>query len=60
VAKKLSVAAEDPVDLSESKLANLQAQLATQLRPVLRAEDYKTFVLERAFAALQEMIASNP
>jgi predicted nucleotidyltransferase component of viral defense system len=59
VAKKLSVAADDPVDLSESKLANLQAQLATQLRPVLRAADYKAFDLERAFAALQEMMASS-
>jgi predicted nucleotidyltransferase component of viral defense system len=58
VAKKLSVAANDPVDLSESKLANLRAQLVTQLRPVLRAEDYKVFVLERAFAALQEIMAS--
>jgi predicted nucleotidyltransferase component of viral defense system len=58
VAKKLSVAANDPVDLSESKLATLQGQLTTQLRPVLRAADYDVFVLERAFAALKEIMAS--
>jgi predicted nucleotidyltransferase component of viral defense system len=58
VAKKLSTAANDPVDLTETKLAILQGQLITDLRPVLRAADYQVFDLERAFAALQEIIST--
>jgi predicted nucleotidyltransferase component of viral defense system len=58
VAKKLSVAANDSAHLSESKRANLRSQLITDLRPVLRATDYEVFNLERAFAALQEMMES--
>jgi predicted nucleotidyltransferase component of viral defense system len=58
VAKKLSVAANDPVDLSETKLANLRGQLMTQLRPVLRAADYQLFDLQRAFTALLEIMQS--
>jgi len=56
VVKKLSVAAKDPVNLSEAKLTNLRGQLKTQLQPVLRAADYEAFDLERAIAALQEMM----
>ena len=58
VAKKLSAAANDPVDLTETKLAILQGQLITDLRPVLRTADFQGFDLERAFAALQEMMRS--
>ncbi len=58
VAKKLSVAANDSADLSESKRANLRSQLTTDLRPVLRATDYEVFDLERAFAILQEILES--
>jgi len=56
VAKKLSVAANNPVDLSAARHANLRAQLKTQLRPVLRAADYDAFDFERAIAALQEIV----
>jgi len=56
VAKKLSVAANNPVDLSEGKLTNLRGQLKTQLQPVLRTADYEAFDLERVIAALDEMI----
>jgi predicted nucleotidyltransferase component of viral defense system len=58
VAKKLSVAVNDPVDLTETKLGILQGLLITDLRPVLRAADYQGFDLERAFAALQDIIRS--
>jgi predicted nucleotidyltransferase component of viral defense system len=57
VAKKLSVAANHPVDLSSAKLSTLRTQLKTQLQPVLRPGDYDAFNLERAFAALQEIMA---
>ncbi len=44
VAKKLSVATNDPADLSESKRANLRSQLMTDLRPVLRARTMKSLI----------------
>ncbi len=56
VAKKLSVAANNPVDLSAARHTNLRGQLKTQLLPVLRAADYDAFDLERALAALQEIV----
>jgi hypothetical protein len=58
VAKKLSAATNDPIDLSESKLKKLQNQLVTQLRPVLRHEDYHLFALESVFAVLREIMES--
>jgi predicted nucleotidyltransferase component of viral defense system len=56
VAAKLSVAENDPVDLSETKLALLRGQLKTQLQPVLRTADFEAFDLERAFGTLQEIM----
>ena len=51
---KLSIPANEPVDVSSEKLALLQAQVATRLGPVLRGDDSQRFDLERAFAQVAE------
>ena len=56
VAAKLSIAENDPVDLSETKLALLRGQLKMQLQPVLRTVDFQAFDLERAFGTLQQIM----
>jgi hypothetical protein len=48
--EKLSVSGNGPVDVSPEKRQTLRAQVATQLRPVLRAADFDRFDLGRAFA----------
>ncbi len=53
IGKKLAVTGNEPVDVSESKLAVLRRQLAGQLQPVLRAGDFEQFDLERAFRTVQ-------
>ena len=59
VAAKLSVAGNEPVDLSEAKIAILRGQLEAQLRPVLRAKDYAAFDLQRVISVLKEMVKHN-
>jgi len=49
VLKKLKVPFNDPVDISPSRKSDLQSQLETQLKPVLRPRDYERFDLDRAF-----------
>ena len=56
LAAKLSVAENEPVDLSQAKIAILRGQLEAQLRPVLRLKDYTTFDLERVILVLEEMV----
>jgi hypothetical protein len=56
VARKLTVTT-DPVDTSAKKGELLVAQIEAQLKPVLRAKDFEEFVLERAFAALEEVVS---
>lgn len=46
---KISVPGNDPVDVSDSRLAELRLQLNSQLKPVLRAQDYDAFDLEAVF-----------
>ena len=60
VRAKLSVAGNDPVDLSEEKVANLRDQLETQLRPVLRAVDYEAFDLQAVIQVLREVVPGPP
>ena len=48
VRQKLAVPGNDPVDVSQSRLADLRRQLETRLRPVLRQRDHKEFDLDRA------------
>jgi hypothetical protein len=55
VGKKLAVTGNEPVDISESKLATLRRQLVGQLQPVLRAGDFEQFDLERAYRTVQEL-----
>lgn len=58
VKKKLAVPGNDPVDVSEARLAALRLQLEPQLRPVLRAADFAAFDLERAFKTVAGMAAA--
>ena len=49
VRQKLAVPDNATIDVSEAKLVALRRQLESQLKPVLRANDYTSFGLERAF-----------
>lgn len=63
VRKKLAVSGNDPIDVSEARLAALRQQLDSQLKPVLRTKDLAEFDLERAFkavAAVATVIGSGP
>lgn len=55
VRKKLAVRGNEPVNVSEERLAALRQQLEPQLKPVLRERDLREFDLERAFGAVAEM-----
>lgn len=57
VKKKLSVPGNDPVDLTGARLDLLRRQLDSQLRPVLRREDFTGFDLERAVRIVSKMAA---
>jgi len=52
--QKLSVPCNEPVDMTAEKLEQLRVQLETQLKPVLRSEDYAAFDLDRAFERVAE------
>ena len=56
LAAKLSVAGNEPVDLSEGKIASLRGQLEAHLRPVLRVRDYESFDLQRVILVLEEVV----
>lgn len=58
VREKLTVAGNDPVDVSPARLAALRPQLESQLKAVLRAKDFAEFDLERAFATVAEVAAA--
>ncbi len=55
VMKKLKVPGNDPMDISRTRKAKLEAQLNTQLKPVLRQRDFENFNLDRAFELVAEM-----
>ena len=57
VRRKLSVPGNEPVDVSANRLAALRQQVGPQLQPVLRAEDFAEFDLERAFQTVATMAA---
>jgi predicted nucleotidyltransferase component of viral defense system len=57
VRRKLSVPGNEPVDVSATRLAALRQQVRPQLQPVLRAEDFAEFDLERAFQTVATMAA---
>ena len=54
VTKKLKVPDNDPIDTSYSRKAALHAQLDTQLKPILRQQDFECFDLDRAFELIAE------
>lgn len=55
VKQKLAVPGNEPVDVSGQRLAALRKQIESQLRPVLREQDFAEFGLERAFKIVMEM-----
>lgn len=57
VRQKLAVPGNNPADVSAGRLAALWQQVEPQLKPVLRAEDYAEFNLERAFQMVAAMAA---
>ncbi len=55
--RKLLIPGNKPVDVSPAKLNQLRAQLLTELRPVLRSDDYDRFDLEQAFRRVAALAA---
>lgn len=55
VRAKLSVPDNDPIDVSASRKANLEKQLDTQLKSVLRSKDFDEFKLRRAFDTIVDL-----
>ena len=52
VMKKLAMPGNEPVDISPERLADLRLQLDSQLKPVLRSQDFVDFDLDRAFTTV--------
>lgn len=52
---KLAVPGNPPVDLSPEKRERLRSQLSTNLRPVLREDDFHAFDLDRALGQAAEV-----
>ena len=57
VRRKLAVSGNEPVDVSANRLAALRQQVEPKLQPVLRAQDFAEFDLERAFQIMATMAA---
>ena len=57
VRQKLAVPGNEPVDFSANRLAALRQQVGPQLQPVLRAQDFVEFDLDRAFQTVATMAA---
>lgn len=59
VNRKLAVAAAvgEGVALTPERIAALRGQIETQLKPVLRPEDYATFDLDRVLGILNQVVA---
>jgi predicted nucleotidyltransferase component of viral defense system len=55
---KLSVSGNEPVDVSGSRLAALRQQIASRLKPVLRAQDFQAFDLEAVFQKVAAVASS--
>jgi len=55
--RKLAVAGNDPVDLSDKKLQTLRMQLDAELAPVLRPQDVIEFDIDRAFSTVSQVVA---
>jgi predicted nucleotidyltransferase component of viral defense system len=55
VRQKLAIPGNDPVVVSERRLADLRRQVEPELKPVLREKDFVDFDLEHAFKIVVEM-----
>ena len=55
LSQKLSIPGNEKIDVSPEKLERLREQLTSQLRPVLRREDYSSFELDRTFSRVTEV-----
>jgi len=55
VRAKLAVPGNESIDVSAGRLDDLRLQVDPELRPVLRAQDFAEFNLERAFAKVVEV-----
>lgn len=53
--RKLSIPGNEPIDMSPGKLQQLRDQLETQLRPVLRNQDFTEFDLDSAFNRVSDI-----
>jgi predicted nucleotidyltransferase component of viral defense system len=58
VRQKLAIPGNEPLDVSANRLAALELQLDSQLKPVLRDEDFADFDLGQAFARVAEVAAA--
>jgi predicted nucleotidyltransferase component of viral defense system len=55
---KLAVPRNEPVDVSPARLAALRQQVAAELKPVLRSEDFVEFDVEQAFELVAGVAAA--
>ena len=55
VKQKIDVPRNFPIDISDSRKEQLNLQLNTQLRPVLRSQDFNKFNLDEAFALIKQL-----
>jgi len=53
--EKLKVPGNAPIDLSPARKEKLKIQVNTELKPVLRPEDFESFDLDRAFNMVAKM-----
>jgi len=58
VRTKLAVPGNEAIDVSVGRLNSLRLQVDAELRPVLRAQDFAEFDLERAFGTVVEVAAA--
>ena len=58
VRMKLAVPGNEAIDVSVGRLNNLRLQVDPELRPVLRAQDFAEFDLERAYGTVVEVAAA--
>ena len=55
IRNKLAVPGTNAIDLTEDRIEILNKQLETELKPVLRKEDYASFDVERAVAIITDV-----
>ncbi len=56
IRKKLDVPEANAIDMSEGRIKILKRQLETELKPVLRSNDYASFSIDRAVAIIIDVM----